>query len=190
MKTLIVSLKLFLFFTLLTGVLYPLFILITAQVLFPFRANGSLIIKDGQVIGSELIGQSFDSIIYFASRPSVTDYNPLPSGGSNLGLTNSKLKQLIVERGKHFILFNQTDSISTIPAEMVFASASGLDPHISKRAALMQLDRISKARNFNDNQKQKLIECVNDLTNKPQFLIFGEERINVLLLNIAVDKIK
>ena len=90
MKTLFISLKIFLFFTILTGVIYPLFVTAIAQISFPAKANGSLIVKNNKLIGSELIGQHFDTLIYFSSRPSAVSYNPLPSGGSNFGLTNPK----------------------------------------------------------------------------------------------------
>ena len=119
-------------------------------------------------------------IIYFTSRPSAISYNPLPSGGSNYGLTNAKLKNLVTERKNQFIDFNQLDSLTTIPSEMLFASASGLDPHISPKAALLQVDRIAKARNFNTVQKQNLVQSVKNLTEPPQFLFLGEERVNVL----------
>jgi K+-transporting ATPase ATPase C chain len=189
MKTLIISLKIFLFITLLTGIIYPILVTAIAQAIFPEKSNGSLIIKNHKIIGSELIGQQFDSAVYFTSRPSAISYNPLPSGGSNFGLINSKLKQLVTERKQQFISFNQLDSLTSIPSEMLFASASGLDPHISKQAALLQVNRISKVRNFNEIQKQKLIECVNILNEKPQFLILGEKRVNVLLLNLRLDEI-
>jgi potassium-transporting ATPase KdpC subunit len=190
MKSLIISLKVFIFFTVITGIIYPLFITGIAQLAFPAKANGSLIIKDNRIIGSELIGQQFDSARYFTSRPSSISYNPLPSGGSNYGLTNSILKQQVDGRRLQFVQFNQLDSETTIPAEMLFASASGLDPHISKQAALLQVNRIALIRNFNDIQKQKLAECLNRLTEEPQILVLGEERINVLMLNLEVDRIK
>jgi K+-transporting ATPase ATPase C chain len=190
MKTLIISLKIFLFFTILTGVLYPLFVTGIAQVIFPAKANGSLIVKNNQIIGSKLIGQQFDSAIYFSSRPSAVSYNPLPSGGSNYGLTNDKLKNLVAERRRNFNTINQLDSLTEIPSEMLFASASGLDPHISPESALIQVNRIAHARNFTAEQKRKLINCVNDLSDGPQFLLFGEARMNVLLLNLETDKIK
>lgn len=190
MKSFIILLKAFLFFTVLTGVFYPLFVTGFAQLVFPATANGSLIINDNKIIGSELIGQQFDSAIYFTSRPSAISYNPMPSGGSNYGLTNSKLKQQVIERKKHFIEFNQLDSLTPIPAEMLFASASGLDPHISKQSALLQVNRIANARNFSIDQKLQLIDCVNRLTEKLQILVLGEERVNVLLLNLELDKIK
>jgi len=189
MKTIMISLKIFLFFTVLTGIIYPLFITGIVQLIFPAKANGSLITKDNKIIGSQLIGQPFDSLIYFSSRPSAISYNPLPSGGSNYGLTNSKLKIQVETRKKQFIEFNQLDSLTVIPSEMLFASASGLDPHISPQAALLQVDRIAKARNFSNDQKQKLIQDIRDLTETPQFSLLGEKRINVLLLNLEVDKL-
>jgi K+-transporting ATPase ATPase C chain len=173
----------------LTGVIYTLLVTGIAQVLFPEKANGSLIVKDNQIIGSELIGQKFDTIIYFTSRPSAISYNPLPSGGSNYALTNYKLKNLVDERKHHFINFNQLDTLATIPSEMLFASASGIDPHISQLAAVLQIDRVAKARNFNATQKQNLVQSVKNLTETPQFFILGEERVNVLLLNIELNKL-
>ncbi len=190
MKSLIISIKIFLFFTVLTGIAYPLFITGIAQLVFPHKANGSLVVKNNIVIGSELIGQQFDSTIYFSSRPSAVSYSPLPSGGSNYGLTNEKLKNLVAERRHKFTTFNQLDSLSEIPSEMLFASGSGLDPHISPEAALLQVDRIAIARNFTTQQKKELVACVQNNTEKPQFLCFGQERINVLLLNLETDKIR
>jgi potassium-transporting ATPase KdpC subunit len=190
MKTFVIALKIFLFFTVLTGIIYPLFITGIAQLAFPSKANGSIVAKDNKPTGSELIGQQFDSAFYFTSRPSAISYDPLPSGGSNYGLTNKKLKELVEERKKQFIAFNHLDSLTPVPSEMLFASASGLDPHISPEAALLQVERIAKARKFNEVQKQKLIQSIKNLTEKPQFLILGETRINVFLLNLAIDKIK
>src|SRR5665647_1040943 len=160
MKALFISLKIFLFFTVLTGIVYPLFVTGVAQLSFPSKANGSLIVKDNKTIGSELIGQQFDSAIYFSSRPSAVSYNPLPSGGSNYGLTNLKLKYLVTERKHQFIAFNHLDSLTVIPSEMLFASASGLDPHISPKAALMQVERIVKVRNLENGQKQRLLQLI------------------------------
>jgi len=173
--------------TVLTGVLYPLLITGIAQVAFPGNANGSLVYLNNKPVGSELIGQKFDSIIYFSSRPSATGYNPLPSGGSNFGLTNSKLINQVSERKNEFISFNSLDSLMPIPSEMLFASASGLDPHISVESALLQAERISVARKLDGSGKAKLIEDIGNMTEKPQFGILGKERINVLLLNIALD---
>jgi potassium-transporting ATPase KdpC subunit len=190
MKTLIVALKIFLFFTILTGVIYPLLVTGIAQLAFPAKANGSLIVKDNKIIGSELIGQQFDSAVYFSSRPSAISYNPVPSGGSNYGLTNRKLKETVEVRKRQFLAFNHLDSNTSVPSEMLFASGSGLDPHISPEAALLQVDRICKARKFNEVQKKKLIQCIDDQKESPQFLILGEPRINVILLNLKADNIK
>ena len=189
MKTLIISLKIFLFFTVLTGVIYPLLVTGIAQLAFHTKANGSLIVKNNKIIGSELIGQNFDSTIYFSSRPSAISYNPLPSGGSNYGLTNAKLKHSVDSLKNRFIVFNQLESNATIPSEMVFASASGLDPHISQKAALLQVDRIARARNLSPDRKQMIIQSVKTITEAPQFSILGEERVNVLMLNLELDKI-
>jgi len=190
MKALYISLKIFLFFTILTGIIYPLFVTAIAQIAFPAKANGSLIVKYNKIVGSELIGQHFDTLIYFSSRPSAISYNPLPSGGSNFGLTNSKLKHSVDSLKRQFIAFNQLDSLTEIPSEMLFASASGLDPHISPNAALLQTDRISKARHFGVSQNQLLLKSVNELSESPQFTFLGEARINVLLLNLRLDEIR
>jgi len=185
----IIALKFLLVMTILTGIIYPLVMTGLAQVAFPSKSNGSLILKDGKVIGSELIGQKFDSSIYFWSRPSSIGYNPIPSGASNYGPTNDTLKKLIDTRREVFAKNNSIDNMMDVPLEMIFASGSGLDPHISPSAAQLQVERIAQARNFDSNQKQKLTETVKNLTEKPQFLILGEERINVLNLNIELDRI-
>jgi len=188
MKRLIISLKIFLFFTLLTGIAYPMLVTFFAQVVFHEKANGSLIVIDKRTIGSILIGQKFDSSEYFISRPSAVSYDPLPSGGSNYGLTNARLKKLVEERKWKFIDLNQLDSSTIVPSEMLFASASGIDPHISQKAALLQVDRIAKVRGFNTSEKQYLVQKVIGLTEEPQFAILGEERVNVLLLNLELDR--
>ncbi len=188
MKTILISLKIFLFFTVLTGIIYPLAITGIAQLFSPTKAKGSLIYKEGKAIGSSLIGQKFDSSIYFSSRPSAIDYNPMPSGGSNLGLTSSKLKKLVAERKQNFITDNQLDSLANLPAEMLFTSASGIDPDISPKAALLQINRIANARNLNPSQKEVLIKLVQHETENLQFSLLGEPRVNVLKLNMALDK--
>lgn len=190
MKTLYISLKVFLFFTILTGIIYPLFVTGIAQLAFPYKANGSLLTMNNKVIGSELIGQRFDTISYFSSRPSAISNQPLPSGGTNFGLTNAKLKHSVDSLKIQFIAFNQLDPNATIPSEMLFASGSGLDPHISQKAALLQVDRIARARNLSPDGKQRVIQFVKEITESPQFLLFGEERVNVLTLNLELDKIE
>ena len=190
MKTLIISLKIFLFFTVLTGIIYQLLVTGIVQLSMPTKANGSLIFKNNKLIGSELIGQHFDTITYFSSRPSAVSYNPLPSGGSNLGLTNAKLKHSVDSLRDQFIVFNYLDGNTAIPSEMLFASASGLDPHISPKAAILQVDRIVKSRKFDDSKKQLLMQSITELSQSPQYLFLGEPRINVLLLNLKLDEIK
>jgi len=183
----IIALKFLLVMTILTGILYPLLMTGLAQLTFHSKANGSMIIKDGKIIGSELIGQKFDSTIYFWSRPSAIGYNPVPSGASNYGPTSDTLKKLVTARRDLFAKLNSVADPLSVPKEMVFASGSGLDPHISPEAALLQVDRIAKARHFDDNKKGILIRHIKDLTEEPQFLFLGESRINVLNLNLDLN---
>ncbi len=190
MKSFINGLKLLILFTVMTGVFYPLFIFGIAHIFFPDKADGSIISLNGIPVGSRLIGQNFDSSIYFFSRPSEVLYNPLPSGGSNLGPTSKKLRDLVEKRKEEFIRVNKIGPNTRIPPELLFASASGLDPHISAGAALLQVNRISEVRSFTFTQKQKLINLIHEHTEPPQLGIFGEERINVLLLNLDLDKLR
>ncbi len=186
----IIAIRFLLVMTILTGIIYPFFMTGVAQLTFPAKANGSLITKDGKIAGSELIGQKFDSSIYFWSRPSAIDYNPIPSGASNLGPTSEKLKEQVKVRRMLFATSNSIADTSAIPKEMLFASASGLDPHISPEAALLQLKRVAMARNLNETQKQKVEQLIKNKTQGPQFFLFGEPRINVFELNLALDSIK
>jgi K+-transporting ATPase ATPase C chain len=184
-----IALKFLLVMTILTGIIYPLLMTGLAQLGFPSRANGSLIIKDGKIIGSELIGQKFDNSVYFWSRPSATGYNPIPSGASNYGPTSDTLKKQVAARRILFAKMNSLSDPLLTPKEMAFASGSGLDPHISPEAALMQVDRIAVARHYDNSQKERLLKKIKDLTEEPQILFLGEQRINVLILNLELDKI-
>lgn len=186
----ITALKFLLVMIVLTGVIYPFIMTGVAQLAFPAKANGSLILNDGKIMGSALIGQKFDSSMYFWSRPSAINYNPIPSGASNLGPTSERLKKQVEERRRLFVTANSLADTVTVPKEMLFASASGLDPHISPRAALLQVDRIVRARHLDPAQKQRLLQCIRDQTESPQFLFLGEDRINVLILNIELDKLE
>ena len=186
----IIALKFLLVMTILTGIAYPLFMTGAAQLTFPSKANGSLVMRNGKIIGSELIGQKFDSTIYFWSRPSAIGYNPIPSGASNYGPTSDTLKKQVTARRIFFAAKNSIKDMNAIPKEMIFASGSGLDPHISPEAALHQSERVAKARNFNEAQKQKLQQLITDKTEGLQFFLFGEPRINVFELNLAVDNIR
>lgn len=190
MKTqIIIALKFLLAMTILTGLIYPFFMTGVAQLAFPTKANGSLIKKDGKIIGSELIGQKFDTTIYFWSRPSAVGYNPIPSGASNYGPTSDTLKKLVTLRRQTFLKQSSIKDINLIPKEMIFASGSGLDPHISPEAAYLQLDRVAGERKLSESQKQEVKLLIKNNTDGPQFNLFGETTVNVLKLNIELDKI-
>jgi K+-transporting ATPase ATPase C chain len=184
----VIALKILLVMTILTGLVYPLLMTGIAQLAFNSQANGSLVVKDGKIIGSKLIGQKFDSIVYFWSRPSAIDYNPLPSGASNYGPTSIKLKQQVDGWRHNFIVKNELNGDTmSIPKEMIFASASGLDPDISPESAMLQLNRVVKARKFSESQRLKTLMLIKSLTRGPQFSIFGESTINIFELNLALD---
>jgi len=189
-KSIITSVILILIFTLITGIVYPLIITGISQIFFHEEAEGSMVKRNGIIIGSVFIGQEFDSSAYFRSRPSAISYNPLPSGGSNLSWSDKRLQDIVARRKEAFLSENMLNDTIAVPIEMLFASASGLDPHISPLAAYLQAERIAKARKFNDDQKQKLAMLIINMTEKPQYSLFGEERINVFLLNLELDKIK
>jgi K+-transporting ATPase ATPase C chain len=176
-------------FTLLTGVLYPLIITGIAQVIFPRQANGSLIITNGQVIGSELIGQPFSDPRYFWGRPSATSpfpNNAAASAGSNLGPSNPALKEEVSARIAALKAADPTNK-SPIPVDLATTSGSGLDPNISVAAAQYQVPRIAKARGLNQEVVQALVDR---FIEGQQFGFLGEPRLNVLELNLALDAIK
>jgi K+-transporting ATPase ATPase C chain len=188
MKYLIQSLRMFIILTVITGVIYPLAITVIGQAVFPDKSAGSMIQKNGQIIGSVLIGQKFHSQVYFWGRPSAVDYNPAPSGGSNQGPTSKVLLDAVNARKDTLIKYH--GSQEPIPNDMLFASASGVDPHISPEAAFYQADRVAAARNYSDSQKKELYAMIEENTENPQFGFLGMPRINVFLLNLAIDNIK
>lgn len=171
----------------LTGFLYPLAVTGVAQLLFPYQANGSLIRDErGQLIGSELIGQPFTGERYFLPRPSTTaefPYNPMASGGSQYAATNKKLVQAVEANIKALQAVHGAEQV--IPADLVFASGSGLDPHISLEAALYQVPRVAKARNLD---KAELCAVVLREAEGRTFGLLGQPRVNVLKLNLLLDK--
>jgi len=185
----VTAVKMILFFTVLTGLIYPLMITGIAQAFFKEKANGSLVTKDGKVYGSKLIGQQFADSGYFWSRPSAVAYGTMPAGGSNLGPTSSILRKQVKERRAAFISANYLDEKTAVPSEMLFASGSGLDPHISTQSALLQVNRIARFRKFNEAKTGKLRALVLNCVEKPQFTLFGEERVNVFMLNLELDKL-
>ncbi len=187
-KIILQSLSVFFVMTLLTGVMYPLFITLIGQVIFPTQSNGSLIVKNGKVIGSELIGQNFADSIYFQSRPSAINYNLVPSGASNLGLSSTLLKEQVNDRKLKFRKNNFLNDSVNIPSEMLFASGSGVDPHISIEAAKLQINRIIKSRNLNTDKSKLLYNLIDSLSEYPQFGVLGNQVVNVLSLNLKLDE--
>jgi potassium-transporting ATPase KdpC subunit len=176
-------------FTLLTGVLYPLVITGIAQLIFPHQANGSLIVQNGQTVGSALIGQPFDDPRYFWGRLSATSpypYNAAASTGSNLGPTNPALIEEAKARIAALKAADPTNN-NPIPVDLVTSSGSGLDPDISVAAALYQVPRVARARGISEEVVRSL---VTRLITGRQFGVLGEPRINVLQLNLALDEIK
>lgn len=172
--------------TIVTGVIYPVFVTGMAQVAFPHQANGSLIEKDGMVIGSELIGQQFDDPKYFFGRPSAAGYNAAASAGSNYGAMNPALLDSVQTR-INALKAADPDNTLPVPVDLVTASASGLDPHISVASALYQVHRVATARGM---VEADVIALVEQYTEGRQFGFLGEPRVNVLLLNLALDGIQ
>ena len=185
MKVITQALRLFLLMTILTGILYPFLVTGLGQMLFPYKANGSLVVFKGKIVGSDLIGQKFVSEKYFWSRPSAIDYNPLPSGGSNLGPTSVDLLTKVAQRRK--LMEKANPESRTVPSDLLFASGSGLDPHITPEAAKYQLERIARVRALDIKQNKILITLVEQYVEPPVFGIFGQPRVNVLKLNLALD---
>jgi potassium-transporting ATPase KdpC subunit len=175
-----------LLFTLITGVAYPLLVTGIAQVVFPAQANGSLIVKDGKVVGSALIGQPFDDPKYFWGRPSATSpfpNNAAASSGSNLSPTNPALISAVQGRVDALRAADPTNK-AAVPVDLVTASGSGLDPHISPAAALYQVSRVARERKLSPEAVRGLV----DRHTEGRFLgLLGEPRVNVLALNLALD---
>ena len=188
MKTVTIAIRTTIVTIVLTGLVYPFLMTGLAQVLFPWRANGSLVTDEqGQVVGSELIGQGFANPAYFQPRPSAAGekgYDATSSSGSNLGPTSKKLQDRINEDLKRLKEENP-EATGPVPAQLVTASASGLDPHLSPEAALWQVPRVAKARGISAERVKAVVESsVEGRT----FGILGEARVNVLLVNLALDR--
>jgi len=184
MKKFKTSLRVYLTFTILLGLIYPLTMTFIAQMLSPDKANGSLIVKDNRLLGSRLIGQKFTQAKYFHSRPSTVDYNATSSGASNLGPASRKLMDAVTERIKNSRVEYNLSPDERIPADMALSSASGLDPHITMENALIQAKRVSKTRGVSE---EEIIEMIKNNIDKDFIGIWGEKGINVLKLNMALD---
>jgi potassium-transporting ATPase KdpC subunit len=168
--------------TILLGIIYPLVVTGIAQVLFPKKANGQLIEANGKMIGARIIAQAFTAPGYFHPRPSAVGYNPTNSNGSQLGPTNQKL----IDRVKGDVATAQAENPrASVPIDLVTASASGLDPEITPASAAFQLPRVAKARGINEAQLRDLIS---KHTEGRQWGFLGEPRVNVLELNLELDK--
>jgi len=190
-KLVIQSIRQTLLWGVVTGVAYPLVITLIAQVAFKDQANGSLVTRDGKIIGSALLAQQFQGTNYFWPRPSACTYGTGPSGlvassGSNLGPTSAPLQTNVMNNIAAFITGNNLPTNTVVPADMVFASASGLDPHISPEAARLQIARVALSRGLSQEKVKALVER---FTEPPQWGFLGQARVNVLRLNVALDQL-
>lgn len=186
-KELVVALRMTMVTLVLTGLAYPLIVTGVAQVVFPWRANGSVVSADGRVVGSELIGQGFKSPAYFQPRPSAAGadgYDAAASSGSNLGPTSQKLRDRVAADVARLRSENP-QAPAAVPAELVTTSASGLDPHLSPEAVRWQVARVAAARGITVGDVQALVDA---RTEGRTFGLLGEPRVNVLLLNTDVDR--
>jgi potassium-transporting ATPase KdpC subunit len=186
-RNILISLRAIIFFTILLGIFYPLTITGISQVVMPKKACGSLIYRGDKIIGSHFIGQEFTKPEYFHGRFSANNYDAVNSGGSNLAPSSSKLIDTVKQRIALVRKENNLTEEESIPADMVLASGSGLDPHISLANAMLQLPRVAKARGLSDGEVKKLINA--HIT--PDFVgLWGEAGVNVLELNLALDELK
>jgi K+-transporting ATPase ATPase C chain len=186
-KQLLPGLRMTLLLTVLTGILYPGIVTALCQVLFPRQANGNLISKDGHVVGSSLIGQNFTRPEYFQPRPSAAGndgYDGMASGGSNLGPTSQKLADRVKASVEKFHKDNP-DFNGPIPADLLTSSGSGLDPHLSPASVEAQIPRVAKSRNTSPDQIRQVAE---KFTEGRDLGFLGEPRVNVLMLNLALDE--
>ena len=169
----------------LCGAIYSPLTTLAASVLFPWQAGGSLIQRDGKVIGSVLVGQRFTSAAYFHGRPSAAGYDPMATAGSNLAPDNPELRKRAME-DSHAIQTLESTTPGRIPADFLAASGSGVDPHISLAAAQLQIPRVARIRGIDETE---LAALVNDHTQGKQFGVLGQTRVNVLQLNLALDRL-
>lgn len=182
---------LLLWMTALTGILYPFTMTYVAQTFFNKKANGSLIEKEEVLVGSLLIAQKFTQDKYFWPRPSASDYNTLPSSGSNFGPTREEFKKVVNERRQYLMEKNHIADPSNVPPNLLFASGSGLDPDIMIASALFQLNRVAKARNMdNEAGVKKLKDLIYSVKTAKTLNLFGRDCVNVLKLNLKLDELE
>jgi len=190
-KLIIQSVKQLILWSVVTGAVYPLVITVIAQAAFHNQANVSLVERNGKIIGSALLAQQFQTTNYFWPRPSACTYGTGPTGisassGSNLGPTSGALQTNVINNAAAFISGNNLPTNTVVPPDMVFASASGLDPHISPESARLQIARVAAARGLSQDTVNELVE---KFVEPPQWGFLGESRVNVLLLNVALDQL-
>lgn len=181
------ALRMMLVMTIITGLAYPAVVTVLAQIIFKSKADGSLIVDRGKTIGSALIAQKFTGAQYFWPRPSAVDFNPMPSGASNLGPTSKDLRDSVVARRAKW--HAASGNSAPVPDELVCASGSGLDPHVSPQAAIYQIDRIMAARQLDPANRNRLLSLIAQHTEPPTLGILGQPRVNVLKLNLALDSL-
>ncbi|HEX9935333.1 MAG TPA: potassium-transporting ATPase subunit KdpC [bacterium] len=186
---LVVSFRMLAALTLLCGGLYPLAVTLLAHWMFPGRSNGSPVFIDGRLAGSELIAQNWVGPAYFHGRPSACAYSALPATASNLAPISAALHDSIAQRRSRFLKENGLADNTAVPAEMLFTSGSGLDPHINPQAARLQVERIAAHRHWNIEQTRELEALVKHMTEPRQLGFFGQPRVNVSKLNLMLDRI-
>jgi len=184
MKHLRTSIIVTIFWTVVVGGMYPLLMYGVGALFFPQKAEGSLLMKEGKVIGSSLIGQDFASDLYFHPRPSAIGYDGSSSGASNKSWTSADLKKAYDQRRSDW---RKANGAAEAPMEMLFASGSGLDPDVSPQAAELQVPRVAAARRLEADETASLLSLVRGMEEGPQFGFLGEQRVNVLKLNLALD---
>jgi potassium-transporting ATPase KdpC subunit len=187
LKLIFQSLRQLLVWTVLLGLLYPVVVTLLAEGLFRPQAEGSWLVQNGRVVGSELLGQQFTSTKYFWSRPSACNYSTVPSAASNLGPTSGQLRTNVMNQSAALRAAHGLATNAPVPADLLFASGSGVDPHISPEAARFQIVRVATARGLATNRVASLVE---QFVEGPQFGFLGEPRVNVLKLNLALDALK
>ena len=189
MKTIIKTIKISIILLILVcawQVAYTYFVTAVAQIAMPDKANGSLLYVNGEVVGSELIGQSFTTPGYFHGRPSALNYEGDEAAGSNLGPSSAKLMKEVTQRVEQVRRENGLAADASVPADLVLASASGLDPHISVASAMIQVQRIATARGLPESEVKALVD---QHIEPPQFGVLGQEKVNVLKLNLDLNEL-